>query len=142
MHLPDLAASTVCYTPTWSVTHRIASPRGDVSRFTDACPVCNTSSNWCHIPRHSHVVLYRYTVESGARCVLLYLARLRPSWMTTPEKFFLCCMTARLHAKMLTGEKNFQQGWSSGMLSSGFEDGGRTRGLTQRIHSSLLRYTK
>jgi hypothetical protein len=26
---------------------------------------------------------------------------------------------------------------SVGMLSSGFEDGGRTRGLTQRIHSSL-----
>ena len=27
---------------------------------------------------------------------------------------------------------------SRGMLSSGFEDGGRTRGLTQRIHSSLI----
>jgi hypothetical protein len=33
--------------------------------------------------------------------------------MTTPEIFFLCCMTARLHACLLAGEKNFQQWWSS-----------------------------
>jgi hypothetical protein len=36
----------------------------------------------------------------------------------------------------------FFSGTGNGMLSSGFEDGGRTRGLTQRIHSSLIRYTK
>jgi hypothetical protein len=40
-------------------------------------------------------------------------SRLRPSSMTPPELFFLSCMTARLHACMLAGEKTFQQGGSS-----------------------------
>jgi hypothetical protein len=36
--------------------------------------------------------------------------RLRPSWMTPLENFFLSCMTARPQACLLAGEKCFQQG--------------------------------
>ena len=38
------------------------------------------------------------------------LDRLRPSSMTPPEKFFLCCMTARLHALSAGGREKFSAG--------------------------------
>jgi hypothetical protein len=72
-----------------------------------------------------------------------------------PKSTDSCCFQGVVGVRRLTRQAEFWElqtgflggGWSSEidfeyvmysyMLSSGFEGGGRTRGLTQRIHSSL-----
>jgi hypothetical protein len=50
----------------------------------------------------------------GLQATQFLATRLRPSWMTTPGNFFLCCMTARLHACLPAGgREKFSAGGSS-----------------------------